>query len=202
MLISNDLPTYPGDPSANISPKIKFSEKGYNVLSICMGTHSGTHLDVPLHILDGGASVDRIALEKFAGEAIFAEILKNKNEKITLKEIKNLDLKSGDILIVRTGWEENKYGKNYFRDFPYFSIEAADYIISKKIKSIGADIPAVDGPEQNGAFHRKMMNAGIIIIEALVNLKQVVGKRIFFTALPLNIKDADGSPVRAAAFEF
>ncbi|MCL4415998.1 MAG: cyclase family protein [Actinobacteria bacterium] len=202
MLISNDLPTYPGDPSANISPKIKFSEKGYNVLSICMGTHSGTHLDVPLHLLDGGASVDRIALEKFAGEAIFAEILKNKNEKITLKEIKNLDLKSGDILIVRTGWEENKYGKNYFRDFPYFSIEAADYIISKKIKSIGADIPAVDGPEQNGAFHRKMMNAGIIIIEALVNLKQVVGKRIFFTALPLNIKDADGSPVRAAAFEF
>ncbi|MBM3706354.1 MAG: cyclase family protein, partial [Actinobacteria bacterium] len=169
MLISDDLPTYPGDPAVRISSKVSFRDKGYNVLSLCFGTHSGTHLDVPLHLIDRADSVDKIPLEKFAGEALFVEILKDENEKITLDEIRYLDLRNGDILIVHTGWGKNKYKKNYFTSFPYFSIDAADYIISKKIKAIGADIPAVDGPQQKGAFHRKMMNAGIIIIEALIN---------------------------------
>ena len=201
MKISNELPTYPGDPTVNISPKIEYKDKGYNVLSLCMGTHSGTHVDVPLHLIDNGTSVDRVPLDKFIGKALFVEIIKDKNEKITLDEIKKFDLKDGDIFIVRTGWEANKYKKDYFTDFPYFSISAADYLISKRIKAIGADIPAVDGPEQNGTFHKKMMLAGIVIIEALINLKQVAGKRMFFSAVPLNIKGADGSPVRAIAFE-
>ncbi|MBU4293683.1 MAG: cyclase family protein [Actinobacteria bacterium] len=51
--ISNELPTYPGDPTVNISPKIEYKDKGCNVLSLCMGTHSGTHVDVPLHLIDG-----------------------------------------------------------------------------------------------------------------------------------------------------
>lgn len=166
-----------------------------------MGTHSGTHVDVPLHLIDGGASLDQIQLDRFMGEALFAEIIKNTNEKITLDEVKKLNLKDGDILIVRTGWEANSYKENYFKGFPYFSVAAADYLISKGIKAIGADIPAVDGPEQNGAFHKKMMLSGIVIIEALTNLKQISGKRMFFSALPLNIPCADGSPVRAIAFE-
>jgi len=199
--ISNELPTYPGDPTVNISPKIEYKDKGCNVLSLCMGTHSGTHVDVPLHLIDGGASLDQIQLDRFMGEALFAEIIKGPNEKITLDEVKKLNLKDGDILIVRTGWETNSYKENYFKGFPYFSVAAADYLISKGIKAIGADIPAVDGPEQNGAFHKKMMLSGIVIIEALTNLKQIAGKRMFFSALPLNILCADGSPVRAIAFE-
>lgn len=199
--ISNELPTYPGDPTVNISPKIEYKDKGCNVLSLCMGTHSGTHVDVPLHLIDGGASLDQIQLDRFMGEALFAEIIKDTNEKITLDEVKKLNLKDGDILIVRTGWEANSYKENYFKGFPYFSVAAADYLISKGIKAIGADIPAVDGPEQNGAFHKKMMLSGIVIIEALTNLKQISGKRMFFSALPLNILCADGSPVRAIAFE-
>ncbi|MCL4377327.1 MAG: cyclase family protein, partial [Actinobacteria bacterium] len=149
MLISNELPTYPGDPVVNLYQKIKYRDKGYNVLSLNMGTHSGTHIDVPLHLLNNATSVDKMPLDNFIGEALFAEIIKNKNEKITLKDIKKLDIKKGDILIIRTGWEENKYRENYFTDFPYFSPETADYLISKEIKAVGADTPTLDGPEQN-----------------------------------------------------
>ena len=201
MLITNDLPTYPGDPVVDISPKVQFKDSGYNVLSVCMGTHSGTHIDVPRHLLENGLTVDSLALDRFFGRALFAEILKNENEKITLDEIRKLDIEKEDMLIIRTGWEKNKYKKNYFTGFPYFSADCADYLISKKIKAIGVDIPAVDGPGQNGAFHKKMMNAKIIIIEALINLDKVAGKRMYFSAFPINIKDADGCPVRAAAIE-
>jgi len=203
--ISNELPTYPGDPVINITQPIKYKEKGINILSICMGTHSGTHIDVPLHHIDGGASLDQINLERFIGNALFAEIIKNENEQITAEELKKLDLKQGDILIIRTGWETKSYKNNYFRDFPYFSVSAADYLISMGIKAIGVDIPSVDGPGQEGAFHKKILLAGIVIIEALVNLNIVLNgqssKRMFFSALPLNILNADGSPVRAIAWQ-
>ena len=201
MTVSNELPTYPGDPVVNISQAIDFKQSGYNVMSVCMGTHSGTHLDVPRHMIDRGLSVDAADLDKFLGLALFAEISKSKNEEITIDDIKDLDLRKDDILIIRTGWEKNRYKMDFFYGFPYFSADVADYLISKKIKAIGADIPTVDGPGRNGAFHKKLMLSGIIIIEALINLKQVVGKRMYFSALPIKIKDADGSPVRAVAFE-
>lgn len=184
-----------------INPKNTISVQGYNVLNICMGTHSGTHIDAPLHLIEKANSADEIFPEKFFGNATFIEILKGENELISLLELKKFDIEEGDILIIRTGWEDNSYKDNYFTNFPYFSVDCADYIISKKIKALGVDIPSVDGPEQNAAFHKKILAEGIPIIEALVNLKQVTGKRMMFSALPLKIKNADGSPVRAIAFE-
>ena len=201
MTISSGLQTYPGDPVVSISPKNTISAQGYNVLSICMGTHSGTHIDAPLHLIDNSISADEILLEKFLGKAVFIEVLKNENEKVCLKDLESFDTGGADILIVRTGWEVNKYKDNYFKNFPYFSVDCAEYIISKKIKAIGTDMPSVDGPDQKAAFHKKILSSGIPIIEGLVNLKQVVGKKMMFCALPLKIKDSDGSPVRAAAFE-
>jgi arylformamidase len=201
MTLSSGLQTYPGDPVVLISPKNTISAQGYNVLNLCMGTHSGTHIDAPLHLIDNSISADEIQLEKFLGKAVFIEVLKNENEGVYLEDLKSFDLGGADILIVRTGWEVNKYKDNYFKNFPYFSADCADYIISKKIKAIGTDMPSVDGPEQNAAFHKKILSKGIPIIEGLVNLKQVVGKKMMFCAFPLKIEDSDGSPVRAVAFE-
>src|SRR5680860_498331 len=197
MTLSNELQTYPGDPVVSITPKNKISVQGYNVLSICMGTHSGTHIDAPLHLIDNSISVDEISIEKFMGKAVFIEVLKNENEKVSLKDLESFDIGGADILIVRTGWEVNKYKNNYFKNFPYFSIDCAEYIISKNIKAIGTDMPSVDGPDQKAAFHKEILLKGIPIIEGLINLKQVVGREMLFCAFPLKIKDSDGSPVRA-----
>jgi arylformamidase len=200
-VISSELPTYPGDPEVSLISKNTISLQGYNVLNICMGTHSGTHVDAPLHLIDKSASINDISPEIFLGKAVFAEILKSKNEAVNLQELKKIEIGEAEILIVRTGWEDNKYRQSYFTDFPYFSPDCAEYIISKKIKLIGTDMPSVDGPNQNAAFHKKILNDGIPIVEGLINLKQVTGRTMMFCALPLNIKNSDGSPVRAVAFE-
>jgi kynurenine formamidase len=199
--ITNKLPTYPGDPVDSIFAKTKFEESGYNILSLNLGTHSGTHVDVPLHLLKNGKSIDDVPLDRFFGEAFIVEILKDKKEIIRMDEIKKFDIRKNDIFIIRTGWEKYKYKKNYFTDFPYFDLEVADYILSKKIKALGVDMPSVDGLETHGAFHKKLMENGVVIIEALINLKKLFGRRMQFIALPLNIGKADGSPVRAVAFD-
>lgn len=201
MVISNELPSYPGDPEVSLIPKNTISGQGYNVLNVCMGTHSGTHLDAPLHLIDKSAAINDLPLEAFFGKALFVEIPKNKNETVDLADLENIVIEEGGILIVRTGWEENKYKDGYFTDFPYFSAECAEYILSKRIKMIGTDMPSVDGPNQNAAFHKKILNEGIPIVEGLINLKQIIGREMMFCAFPLNLKDSDGSPVRAVAFE-
>ena len=200
-MISNELPTYPGDPEVLLVSKNTISLQGYNVLNICMGTHSGTHVDAPLHLIDNSAAINDISPEIFLGKAVFVEILKSKNEAVSLQELKKIEIEEDGILIVRTGWEDNKYKESYFTDFPYFSSDCAEYIISKKIKMIGTDMPSVDGPNQNATFHKKILNEGIPIVEGLINLAQVAGRTMMFCALPLNIKNSDGSPVRAVAFE-
>ncbi|MHB1254041.1 MAG: cyclase family protein [Candidatus Humimicrobiaceae bacterium] len=201
LMISNELPTYPGDPEVLLVSKNTISLQGYNVLNICMGTHSGTHVDAPLHLIDNSAAINDISPEIFLGKAVFVEILKSKNEAVSLQELKKFEIEEDEIFIVRTGWEDNKYKESYFTDFPYFSSDCAEYIISKKIKMIGTDMPSVDGPNQNASFHKKILNEGIPIVEGLINLAQVAGRIMMFCALPLNIKNSDGSPVRAVAFE-
>ncbi len=201
MKISNSLPCYPGDPVVRVEPGLIMEKKGVNVLSLCMGTHSGTHIDVPLHHIDEGKSLNDISLEKFMGEAVFLGIPKKDNQAITADDLKDCNIRPGDIVIIRTGWERKKYQDDYFEGFPYFESGSADYLISKKVKCIGADIPSVDGPGTGGIFHKKILSAEIGIIEALIGLGPLSGKRMFFSALPLNIEDGDGSPVRAVAVE-
>jgi len=201
LTVSNNLPTYPGDPKVVLKQKIEFSKSGYNVKSIQVGTHSGTHIDAPLHLIDKAANILDVPLDNFIGEATFIEILKEDNEPIKIVDLKKFNIRKDDIVIIRTGWEGKKYCKGYFLDFPYFHLETADYFILKGIKSIGADIPSVDGPNEGGAFHKKILGAGIGVIEALINLEPIVGKRLFFCGVPLKIKDGDGSPIRAVAVD-
>lgn len=199
--INNKLPYYPGDPKIIINPKLTFTEKGANVLSLHLGTHSGTHVDAPLHQLDRGKSLDDISLTKFAGEAVFIFIPKKDDQSIGISDLEKADIREDDIVIIGTGWERNKYKNNYFNNFPYFKEEVADYLILKKIKCIGADIPSLDRSDSGGLFHKKILSKGIVIIEALVNIRPLAGKRMFFSAFPLAIEKGDGSPVRAVAIE-
>ena len=158
-------------------------------------------MDAPLHHIDKSYGVDKLPLEKFFGKAQFVEILKKENEMITVEDLKKVKLMKDYILIIRTGWEKNKYKDNYFTNFPYFAPECADYLIEKGIKAIGADIPSVDGPNQNAEFHKKMLKAIKPIFEALINLKELVGQNCLFYGLPLNLENADGSPIRAIAVQ-
>jgi arylformamidase len=47
--------------------------------------------------------------------------------------------------------------------------------------------------------HHILLGAGMVIVENLTNLSAVPDGPFLFSCFPLNIKDADGSPVRAVA---
>ena len=61
---------YPGDPHPEREIKLKISDGAVcNLSAFSMCAHNGTHVDAPLHFIDGGKSVDRVDLDRFIGYA-------------------------------------------------------------------------------------------------------------------------------------
>ena len=195
--------TYPTDPHYKRSWHMEFAAAGNNLSKLEMGAHAGSHVDAPLHYLDGGMDIVSMPLRSFMGEAIAVEIPKGPGEDVTPADLAGADIRAGDIVLVRTGWEERACTPRFFEgEWPGFAPETVDRLIDQGVKAIGGDIASADGPRaiREGALaHKKAMAAGLPIFEALVNLNQVVGRRFLFVGLPLKLEGCEASPIRAVA---
>jgi kynurenine formamidase len=168
-----------------------------------MGLHAGTHVDVPLHFLPGGRDVTQLPPELFFGPAVAIDSPKGPGEDITPRDLAGCDIREGDIVLFRTGWEARMHTQAFFREeWPGFTAEAVRSLVARKVKAIGGDIASADSPAgiaRGAPAHKAALEAGLPIFEALVNLDRVVGRRFTFIGLPLLISGAEASPVRALA---
>ena len=193
--ITNSISTYPSDPKVLII-KEKEIEKDRTLLhSFKMGTHTGTHLDAPAHIINGGKTLDKFTLDSFCGKTI--KVNKN-NFKSLLSLEKNID-----GVIYDTGWYKNfNNPKKFFnKDRPLIAEELLDLIDNLNLKFFGCDLPSVDkSGSKSKKVHNKILGQDIIIYEALANLNKIPELEIFdFFGFPFAFKNLDGSPVRAVA---
>ncbi|WP_088052606.1 cyclase family protein [Virgibacillus dakarensis] len=89
IVINNETPVYPGNPKPNIFPAATISTDGYNVTKFEIGTHTGTHVDAPYHINQGGNLIDEIPLKQFIDEGILINVTnKEPCSRITLSDVK------------------------------------------------------------------------------------------------------------------
>ncbi len=199
MHLNDQMPIFPTDPKYSAQKFLDHEKDGCNLLKLSLGTHTGTHVDVPLHHIPGTEDVSTFPLENFIGPAVVAGPDKEAGSLILPEDLAAADIRPGDILLVSTGWERFIYDENYFKEFPAFAPETADFLKERNVKAVGADIPSVDPIGSKAEFHHRTLESGIGIVEALINLRSLRGRRLFFAALPLNITSGDGSPVRAVA---
>ena len=201
--LSDETPTYPGDPHLKTTTLAEFSEKGFNTIFLEMNLHTGTHADAPYHMQHGGTTIDQMALDGFIGRGAVIHYAYQNNPKEISEEFINSQqhlLEGAEYLLFHTGWSEKYYAKDYFKEYPYFSSKAADILARNNCKGIGLDTPTPDHPDSiNFPVHKLWLNTGKLIIENLTNLEQLQGRQFNFAALPLKIKGGDGSPVRAIA---
>jgi kynurenine formamidase len=111
--------------------------------------HSGTHVDAPLHVVEGTAALHEVPLFTFFGTGVVVSIPKKKWEVVTAEDLEKATpaIRPGDIVIVNTGWHHN-YGDNaaYYAYSPGFYKEAGDWFAAKGVKAIGTDTQALDHP--------------------------------------------------------
>ena len=96
--LSADTPTYPGDPSIEISQFLSLANGDpANVSLIHFGAHSGTHVDAPAHFLPGGARVNSLSLETLIGRVQVVEGVKS-GDRVVVKGAYELSKLESDVL--------------------------------------------------------------------------------------------------------
>ena len=206
LTVSNKIPTFPGSPQPNFIPWENIKEDGYNLELLFLSTHTGTHMDAPHHFLEKGAKIHEISLEKLVSEAVLIKSRKKSNESITKTDIQKFEKKHGKIdgfssVIFSTGWQRNLQKKYYFTESPGLAVSAAKYLASKKISLVGIDSPSIDvGTDPKFSVHQIFAKKGMLIVENLANLDKIKSSTFHLVVLPLKLKNATGSPVRAIAF--
>jgi len=205
LTISENLPSFPGSPVPKFIPWAKIKTDGYNLELLFLSSHSGTHMDAPFHFIKDGLKIHQIDANRFVRDAVILKLKKGPNQSITKKDIIQFEKKFGKIpndatIIIATGWYKNLTKKIYFKKNPGLSSSAADYLSSKKINLVGIDSPSIDvGSNKEFSVHKILSKNNIIIVENLANLEKIKGSKFKFIALPLKLKDATGSPIRAIA---
>jgi len=199
------MPVYPGDPSPSFESYSTLQKDGVNLTKITMGSHTGTHVDAPRHFIRDGIGIDRIPLNKLIGEAYVADLSKKPiGSGITSKDLRReleTEIASDDIVAIYTGCSEHWGDKSINRDYTYLTEDAADYLVSKKVRAVGVDFLSVEKfKATEHLVHKTLLGNGIFIVESLSNaLNQFVGQRILMICMPIKLRDGDGAPSRVVA---
>ena len=206
LTVSDKIPTFPGSPPPSFIPGENIKEDGYNLELLFLSSHTGTHMDAPHHFLEKAAKIHEISLKKLVSEEALIQCRKSSGQSITKTDIQKFEKKHGKIenfssVIFLTGWQINLQKKYYFNKNPGLSVSAAKYLASKKISLVGIDSPSIDlGKDSKFSVHQIFAKKGMLIVENLANLDKIKSSKFHLVVLPLKLKNATGSPVRAIAF--
>ena len=206
LTISEKISTFPGSPKPHFIEWETISRDGYNLELLFMSSHTGTHIDAPFHFVKNGKKIHEIPPERLVNEAILIKIRKKPNEAILKTDIQKFEKKFGEIqvretVIFWTGWQKNLEKDIYFTNNPGLSISAAKYLVSKKINLVGIDSPSIDlGKDSKFSVHHILAKNNILIVENLANLDKIKPMKFHLITVPLKLKNATGSPIRAFGF--
>ncbi len=191
-------------------------------MALILEDHCGTHVDSPYHFYDvefrtpRGRTIDEIPIEKFMGEAVLIDVSfkapKDPVDRALLEAAardQGIRLMRGDILLVRTWAREWGEPMAEFLQARAFTLDACEWLLGQGVKLVGLDLPNLEGAlsedygNMDAPGHVLLLHPTheVLIVENLVNLDQIRAKRFEFYALPLHIKGATGSPVRAVVVE-
>jgi len=193
--ISDNLPAF-GDERPEVITLAQLANgDAYNLTKLSMSAHTGTHADMPSHFIPGGTTCNEIALDYFYGIAKVIRIAVDGH--IRKADLVPLDIQARDIILLDTGQSAYMRQGVLRQDFIALTPEAAEYLVEKKIKTLGIDYLSVDPYDAVGfPVHTALLGNGIAILEGLV-LENVPEGKYTLSALPLKIYSGDGSPVRA-----
>lgn len=194
-----DLPVWPGDPVPSMT-MMKCQEDGYrcNVTRLDTGVHFGTHLDAPVHFIEGTKGVDELDLEMLVGPSVVAEV--PGVMEITAEHLEALDLPADTKrLLLKTKnsalWEKPNH--EFDTGFAALTADAARWVVDRDIRLIGIDYLSIQlFADKDSTTHHVLLSDEVIIVEGL-DLRAVSPGTYQLTCLPMKLVAADGAPVRA-----
>jgi len=195
--IINTMPVWPSDPPVRLTPTSHLSpDKSHTVrvTQIEMGSHTGTHIDAPWHMVEGGRRLNEIPLETLIGPAVVLEIPGVRS--IARADLEKLSFKGCQRVLFKTDNSQHWTDRKFFDEFVYLEPEAAEFLVDQGIKLVGIDYLSIDKFKSEAhPSHFVLLRRNVVIIEGL-NLSRIAPGKYQMIALPLNLQDVDGAPTR------
>jgi kynurenine formamidase len=220
--INDHLPPWPGDKKTfEAFPNATIERDGYFTRSFWMLEHYGTHLDAPAHFPPGKTTVDEIPAHKLIGPCVLLDVSDENRRsdsgeadyrlpasRVKEWESRHGNIPQGAIVLLRTGCAKHWNDADRYRGmdavgsmhFPGFSVEAVQYLISKRISGIGADAMSVDaGDSKDYAVHTLALGSNLYQLENLSDLSEVPEAGALLIVAPIKLEGGSGGPCRVFA---
>ncbi len=188
------LPTWPGDPTLNISLFASY-DKGHpcQVTELSLSAHTGTHMDSMRHFIKNGSTMTEWRPEYTIG---LVKVFEVKGTTIPVDSLKTFDLQEGDRVIFKTNNSSSPWFQEPFNyNFVCFNDESAAFLASKNIMTVGIDYLSVGNTQNGVVVHNHILGANIWIIEGLY-LANIATGVYEMLCLPVKLDQADGVPCR------
>lgn len=209
MPIHEGMTTYPAHwhPIVEVSQLGRHGIEGRETRKITLGTHTGTHADAPRHFYDGGQTIDQIQMDDLIGEAVLVDlrhmVTQSGLEAIVAKDFGAVsDAFMGRAVVLWFDWDRFLGNKYYYEGHPYLAPSAIEFLVNSGCRMLAMDTPSPDKPHDNAMpAHKALLGSNIVLVEYLVNLRELRDQIFNLFVAPLKIKDADGAPARVFAIE-
>jgi len=207
--VTAETQVYPGDPVPHIAQHSTIERDGFNLMSITMGSQSGTHVDAPYHFDEDTKKIDEVPLPLFVGPATLLDCGELSARQAITSQLLGSQLErvqSGDIVLFKTGWSKQYGAEEYFNN-PYIDAGLVRDLLARGVLTFGLDAINIDEtPDDNHPgvgfpVHHLIAKAGGVICENLTNLELIDFDRPLVSILPMKFIGIDGAPVRAVAMQ-
>lgn len=187
----------PSDDSADI----------VTITDLQFSTHHGTHIDVPRHVFGEGKALDDFPADSFVGPGVVLDVTTEAPTEITAEALERSgrDIRAGDIVLLATGWSRHFASPDYLTH-PYLSMAAAEWLTARGVKMVGIDTLSPDMPDRlrpdgyGMPAHRALLGSDTLVIENVGSLSNLLGRRVYVSALPILLPGADGGPTALLAW--
>ncbi|MDE2878385.1 cyclase family protein [Candidatus Palauibacter soopunensis] len=193
----------------------------YSAYSLATAEHGGTHIDAPIHFLEGGPDVALIPLRRLIGPAVVidmtAQAAEDADYRLTVADVEAHEaehgpIEPGSLVLLRTGWStrwpdplsylgDDTPGDASQLHFPSYGEAAARLLVEERgAAALGADVASIDyGASTDFVVHRIVAAANAPGLENLTNLDLLPARGATVIALPMKIAGGSGGPLRAIA---
>ncbi len=193
-IVSESTAVFPGDTTYSYKELLSYSAGNHlDLCTINTTTHIGAHTDAPRHYNPKGKGMSEVSLERYIGSCQVVEVKLTSKSRIQVSDLKT-DITAERILFKTNSFPNpNKWND----DFCALSAELVQFLADKGVKLVGIDTPSIDlSDSKELPAHKTVAKNDMSILEGIVlaDIKEGLYELI---CLPLKLKDADASPVRA-----
>jgi len=205
-LIDLSQPLFDQAPNCPVHPPVRFTRTrdhpggGWRMEEIGLATHTGSHVDAPLHRIAGGRSITELALETFVGPAVIVDLRGIAPEGPIDAARLGRELPQGcadRIVLLATGWGDKRAKTDeWLHRSPRITGDGARWLVERRARGVGIDHYTISGlgPE-NDETHAILLGAGIWIVEELHFPPEVFAlpQPVKFWSLPMNWPGCSGA---------